>query len=141
MLKIEEEELEKNIMQCFEQLHSAAQSKIDTELAEKAAAFCLTIQMRLASFLEDIELRSRQAKNNISLVYAETYYKYKEENNGKKMTEVSLEQLVNKDENVLNANNEFAKQEATLKKYMYILNAIKDAHLFYRSIMNTGRYI
>lgn len=133
-MKTNQEEVETLIAQCLKELEIAHQEHYDTIRAEKTAALFLIAQIRLAELLQDVELNAKQAKNEISRVEAEKYMEFKEMSSEKKISENALTSLIAKDKNVINIKNEAARAEAELKKFNFILNTLRDAHVYYRGV-------
>ena len=90
--------------------------------------------MKLALYIEDIEFKTRMSKNEISRIEAEKYFEYKLLNVDKKITESALTNFVCKDKDVLEAKNLNSKLEAEHKKWIYLLNILKDSHIFFRNL-------
>lgn len=122
------------IEECFNQTTEASRSKYDTQKADQTAALFLTAQIKLSMLIENFEMNAKNAKNEISRIEAEKYFEYKENNQDKKITENMLISAIAKDPAVVAAKLECSKIEATLKKYNYLLNTLKDGHVFFRNI-------
>jgi hypothetical protein len=131
---IDYSDAENVIERCFTQLQTASREKYDTEEADKTAALFLVAQMKLSFIIEDIELKAKNAKNEIERIEGEKYFEFKTTNSDKKTTENMLVNYVSKSPDIVNAKKECATQEANLKKYLYILNALKDGHIYFRNL-------
>lgn len=128
-----EQDVEQLITECLSETEVARREKYDGEKAERTAALFLSAQLKLSYFIEDIELGSKLAKNEVSRVEAEKYFHYKSDTD-KKLTEVALTQLVAKDPDVILVKKECAEAEARYKKWNYVLSVLKDSHIFFRTI-------
>ena len=74
-------------------------------------------------------------KNEIARIEGEKYFIYKTSGNEKsKITENMLTNHVAKEPEIVATKLECAKQEATLKKWNYVLNTLKDAHVYFRNV-------
>ena len=130
-----EQEVSDLIEKCLGELTAAQKGDVDQAKAEKVAALCLVAQIRMAELLADFELRANHSKNMIAAIEAEVYGEIKTGNvSGGKITESAMTHLIAKDERVKNIKKECAKDWATLKKYNYLSNTIKDAHYYFKSL-------
>lgn len=129
------ERLEKLLEQCLNELERAHNGSIEPDKAERNAALCLELQIRLSDYLASAELKAKTVKNETERLVSQKYFEYK--NNGigdKKMTEAALEHAVAKDEEVFKMKEEMIKQEAEYKKWNYIINILSNSHIFYRNL-------
>jgi hypothetical protein len=133
-MKTNQESVEELISQSLKELEIARQENYDSIKAEKTAALFLVVQIKLAELLQDVELNAKQAKNEIDRIEAEKYLQFKETSGEKKITENGLTALIAKDKDVISIKNEAARAEAELKKFNYILNTLKDAHIYMRAV-------
>lgn len=113
------------------------QGNFDILKAERMAALALSTQMELAKFLADAEWRAKQAKQELKYVSAEVHGRYKAMPAEKKLTDASLEQLVNKDKEVRAVESKMAELEREAKKWQYVHGTLRDAHIFFRGL---GKY-
>lgn len=127
-------DVESVIEECFEEIREASRSKYDTEKADKTASLCLLAQMKLSFLIEEVEMKAKNAKNEIGRIEAEKYFEYKSSNTDKKITENMLVNYVAKEPDIVAVKLECAKQESTLKKWNYVLNTLKDSHVYFRNI-------
>lgn len=125
---------EKMIEQCYAELSAASRKKYDSEEADRTASMFLIAQMKLSFLIEDVELKARQAKNEIARLEGEKYFEYKTSNTEKKITENMLTNYLAKSSDIVDAKTEAAKHESTLKKWSYVLNTLKDGHIYFRNI-------
>lgn len=135
MKKTNQEEFESLLNRCFDELKKASTEKYEPEKAEKTAAMFLSAQIQLAAFIADIELKARHSKNEVERVEAARYYALKiGDTGGKKLTEMALAQMVAKDDEVVSAKRLWAESESELKKYVFIMNTLRDSHILFRGI-------
>jgi hypothetical protein len=127
-------DIEKVVDDCFAEISAASREKYDTDKADRSAALFLVAEMKLSFLIEEVELRARQAKNEISRIEGEKYFEFKTNESEKKITENMLTNYVAKDPDIVSAKMECAKQEAALKKWVYLLNTIKDGHVYLRNL-------
>ena len=127
-------EIETIIASCLDETTQASRSKYDSEKAEKTAALFLVAQLKISSLIEDLEMTSKQTKNEVSRIEAEKYFEYKMDNSDKKVTEGVLENYVAKHKDVMEAKKNAAMSEAALKKWTFIINTLKDGHLYFRNV-------
>jgi hypothetical protein len=127
-------DVESIITECLEAMKTASRDRYDSEEADKTAALFLVAQMKLSFLVEEIEIKTKGSKNDISRVEAEKYFEYKNDNSDKKVTENMIVNSVAKDPDVVQSKQDFIRQEATLKKWNYILNILKDGHVYFRNI-------
>lgn len=115
-------------------MDSVYQGHFDYAKAERMAALALTAQMELAKFSADAEWRAKHAKLEIKHVSAEANYKYRTTTTEKKLSEAALEQLVNRDPNVIKAELNMAEIERDSKQWQNYYGTLKDAHIFFRNL-------
>ena len=132
--KTREQVVEELVQKCLLETKLAHQDRYDADKAERTAACFLDARLELATFIGDVELRARQAKTEIDRIEAEKYFFYKKEKAGEKVTETLLAQFVAKDPEVVKAKSDAASYEADLKKWNYIMDSLKDGHLYFRSV-------
>lgn len=105
----------------------------DYSKADRMAALSLTLQIELAKFSADAEWRARQSKAEIKHISAEANYKYRTSSD-KKISETALEQLVNKDPDVKNAELKMAEYERDARRWVNYLGTMRDSHIFFRNL-------
>ena len=127
-------DVEDLIDRCFSEMHEASRDRYDAEKADKTAALFLMAQMKLSFLIEEVELKAKNAKNEITRIEGEKYFEYKTINADKKVTENMITNFVAKEPDIVNARRECATFEATLKKWNYVLASLKDGHVFFRNL-------
>jgi hypothetical protein len=131
---IDYSDLETVVEKCLAEMQTASREKYDSDRADKTAALCLVAQMKLSSIIEDVEMKARNSKNQITRMEGEKYFEFKTGSFEKKLTENALTSAVAKDDKVVKCKMDSSKYEAELKKYVFILNTLKEAHIFFRNI-------
>lgn len=131
---IDYSDIELVIGQCFEALSVASMEKCETDKADRTAALFLTAQMKLSFLIEDVEMKAKGSKNDITRIEGEKYFSYKDSNLEKKITENMLTSYLAKEPEVVLAKKECAQFESSLKKWNYILDTLKNGHVFFRNL-------
>lgn len=127
-------DIETVIQRCFEEVQEASRAKYDTEKADRTASLFLLAQMKLSFLIEEIEMRAKNAKNEIARVEGEKYFEVKSAAGPEKKTEAMIVNYIAKDPDIVAVKLECAKQEATLKKWGFVLNTLKDSHIYFRNV-------
>lgn len=115
-------------------MNSVYLGQFDYSKSERMAALALTAQMELAKFSADAEWRAKHAKLEIKHVSAEANYKLRTTSTEKKISEAALEQLVNRDPNVIKAELNMAEIERDAKQWQNYYGTLRDAHVFFRNL-------
>jgi hypothetical protein len=131
---IDYSDFEKLVEECFNELSSSSRNKYDMDKADRTAALFLVAQMKLSFLIEEVELRARNAKNEITRIEGEKYFEYKISNAEKKITENMVASYVSKEPDIVSARRECAIHEASLKKWNYVMNVLKDGHVYMRNL-------
>lgn len=131
---IDYSDLETLIDKCFDEMSAAAMDKYDTDKADRTAALFLTAQMKVSFFIEEVEMKARHAKNEITRLEGEKYFEFKSKETEKKTTENMTASFVSRSPDIVAAKNEHAQSESTLKKWNYVLGTLKDSHIFFRNL-------
>lgn len=127
-------EVEKLISECFAETEKASRENYDHYKADKTAAMFLTAQYKLSLLIEDIEFDAKNSKNEITRLEGEKYFEFKSENADKKTTESMINSYIAKSQDIIDAKKNCAKSESLLKKYNFILNTLKDGHVYFRNL-------
>lgn len=128
------DKIEKMMVSITTAMDQVYQGIFDTSKTERIAALALSAQMELATFLADAECRAKQAKQELKYISAEAYAKHKAMPTDKKLTDNALEQLVNRDLNVKEAETKMAELERDFKKWQYVHGTMRDGHVFFRNL-------
>lgn len=132
--KTNAEVVEELVSRCMAEVAICHEEKYDAEKAERTAALFLDARMKLAMFIEEIELNAKQSKTEIDRVEAEKYFEYRDSFNGGKITEAVLSNSVAKDKSVVESKRSWAQAEASLKKYNYLMDSLKDGLYLFKNI-------
>ena len=127
-------DVQKLIEDCIKETETAHSQKYEPERADRTAALFLETQLKLSYALEGVELKVKHLKNEISRIEGEKYFDLKMTSSDKKITESALTQGVAKDSDVASAKKDHAEAEAAYKKFTYILNTLKDGHVYFRTL-------
>jgi hypothetical protein len=128
--------LEKLLDKCLAELNLAYQGECQPERAEKNAALFLEMQLRLADYLANAELKAKMAKTEVERLSSQKYFEYKSGALGteKKLTEAALEHAISKDEEIFKLKEDMIKSESEYKKWNFIINILSNGHIFYRNL-------
>lgn len=119
----------------FESLTQVRNGEFSYNKSSAIAAAALEAQIKLADALADAEFVAKNTRNLLDLVRAEEATNIRTSvKEGKKPTEAQLEELVNKNSKTIDAKNDSAQAEKEYKKWQYINNTLKDAHIFFRNL-------
>ena len=132
-----DEQLQTMITSCMKELEAAHEARYAPERADRTAALFLDTQLRLASYVVDIDFRTRMSKNELDRVSAEKYFELKAAaltGADKKMTEASLEHAIAKDEAVYKVKEEVARSESEQKKWANVMSIMNNGHIFFRTV-------
>jgi hypothetical protein len=105
----------------------------DVSKAERVASLALSAQIEISDLLSDAECRVKQAKYDVELVESEVALRIRSEAETR-ITEVALKQKVIIDSSVTSAKNKILKCEKNSKKWNYVFNIFKEAHIFFRNL-------
>lgn len=128
--------LEELLDKCLAELKLAYNGECVPERAERNAALFLEMQLRLASYLSEAELKAKAVRNETERLSSQKYFEYKSGSLGseKKMTEAALEHAVSKDEEIFKLKEEMIRHEADFKKWNFIMNVLSNGHVYYRTL-------
>jgi len=131
---IDYSDIQKLIEECFNETSISSREKYDADKADRTAALFLCAQMKLSFLIEEVEMQAKQAKNEITRIEGEKYFEFKQAQGDKKITENMTTSHIAKDADIVAAKLECAKQESALKKWNYIMNTLKDSHVYFRNL-------
>jgi len=126
------EVVEELIAKVSKELKLAHREKYEMERAERTAALCLTAQIELSQFLAEAELLAKENKSEVESISSERYYFFK--SGAEKITDVALNRLVDKDEEVKAAKKEQYSAESDYNKWKSLMGTLKDAHIYFRGV-------
>jgi hypothetical protein len=129
---IDYSDVEKVLEQCFKEIEASSRERYDAEKADRTAALFLSAQMKLSFLIEEVELRAKQSKNEVSRIEGEKYFEVKTTSSDKKITENMMTAQLAMHPDIVSAKAECAREEASLKKWVFVMNTLKDGHIFFR---------
>lgn len=132
-MEISTNDLEQLITKCLEANQKVSEGTLDELAAVRVAALALNAQLKLAQYIEQLEIKAKNLKNKLELISAEKYFHFKSTIEGK-ATEVALSNYVSTDEEIVALKNDLTNAEAEYRKAATISNTIKDLHVFFRTL-------
>ena len=132
-----------NLTSNFEEKYRKVLSELDAlyegELNEEdgpaMAALCLIAQAALLKDLSASDLAARALKKDIDFAESDAYFSLKNSSvDGKKVTESSLAQLVQRDDKVRSCTYKQIQAEKEFKHFSKIHELLTQAHITFRSI-------
>lgn len=128
------DEMVEEIMKELQIVHSGVYYEPDK--ARRTAAKALSIQIYLSKFLASKEADSKSAKLEIDQSEADEYFQAIP-SEGKKPSDAYLDRAISKSQKVKETKIQQIKAEQEWKQWLYVFNALKEAHIFFRSIGNS----
>lgn len=103
---------------------------------ESLAALALEAQMELADFYADAEASAKSAKYLVEFTEAETAVNFakKATEDDIKVTETSLKRMASISSEVKQAKQKLVNLEKDHRKWRYVYDTLKEAHIFFRNI-------
>ena len=104
--------------------------------AERVAALALEAQMELTYFYVDSEASARNAKHSVEYTEGEVAAKHAQEAAEKevRVSEASLKRVASISSEVKQARKTMVECEKESKKWRYVFEILKEAHIFFRNI-------
>ena len=137
---IDYSDVEEVIEKCFKEMEQASRAKYDAEQADRTAALCLMAQMKLSMLIEEIELKAKMAKNEVSRIEGECYFNEKTNSNDKKLTESMLSHTIAKSAGIVDAKRACAEAESEVKKWNYVMKTIEASHIYFRNASKSKQW-
>jgi hypothetical protein len=118
------------------QVESVKNGDFDPIKGDVVAAASLEAQLRLSDILSSAEFEVKQTENTLDFVEAElaTNIRAEYRDPNKKITESQVKELINSRVEIKEAKTNAANAHREFKKWQYIFNTLKDAHIFFRNI-------
>ena len=118
------------------QIQKVRSGNFDLSKAEAVAALSLEGQIELAEYYAEAESYAKDAKNLVEYTEAEISERISNTafNEGKKITEASLKRKSGSDQIVLQAKKHLTNLDKECKKWRYIYDTLRDAHIFFRNL-------
>jgi hypothetical protein len=104
--------------------------------ADVVAAAALECQLKLADVLSSAEFEMKQRENDLEFSEGEkatnirTSYREKD----LKLTEAQVKEHITSDTQIKESKKSLAEAQRDYKKWQYIYNTLKDAHIFFRNL-------
>jgi len=108
----------------------------DLSKCSQVAALALEGQIELAEFYADAESTAKSAKYETDYIEGAMAddYKAKAVDSGTKITEASIKRMASYAPEVKDAKKAFVKLEKESKKWRYVYEILKEAHVFFRNL-------
>ena len=119
-------------------IQTAYDEGVSMEHAERLAARCLGVQLKIAEQLSVSDLDGRMKKNGLKTMKANAYMKNATATE-KKPTESMLDAMVTQDKDVANSAELYERADAKTASLTIYLGIFKDAHIYFRGIAK-GRF-
>lgn len=118
------------------QIQQVRTGNFDLSKAPQVAALCLEGQMELSEFYAEAESLARDAKNVVDYIEGETELEHKNNviKDGSKISEQALKRISACDSKVKDAKKQMITLEKEHKKWRYIFETLKEAHIFFRNL-------
>ena len=118
------------------QVESVKNGDFDPIKGDVVAAASLEAQLRLSDILSSAEFEVKQSENTLDFIEAElaTNIRAEYREPSKKITEAQVKELINSRVEIKEAKANAANAHREFKKWQYIFNTLKDAHIFFRNI-------
>jgi hypothetical protein len=121
----------------LDELENIKNRDFDVKNANSTAAAALQAQVKLADHLANLEFNAKNAKNELKFIEANVAIDLRD-NSDKKITEAHLNHLIEKESKYKEAKDRLLESEREFKKWDYIYNTVKEAHIFFRNIDKKG---
>jgi len=118
------------------QLQKVRTGTFNPAKGERVAALALEGLLELAEYYADAEASAKTAKHMTEYAEGEMAAKYAQEANDKavKISETSLKRMSSISDEVKNTKTRLVDLEKEYKKWRYIYETLREAHVFFRNI-------
>lgn len=118
------------------QISKVRNGVFDLSLADRVAALVLECQMELTDFYADVEANSRNAKHNVDFIENEAANEIagEFEKKGGKLSEAAIKRKSLATTKVSEAKKNLVDYEREYKKWRYVYDLLKEAHIMFRNI-------
>lgn len=116
-----------------EKIQSAYQSPVNLQEAEILAGEFLHAQILVSDALKQADLDTRMRKSGLKAIRASVYLN-KAFQDGKKLSDMMLEQMVNTDSLAQGEQDGFDRAEAERNDLERYFNIFQNAHVFFRGV-------
>lgn len=136
-----QEKFQEQYDKILKELDNLSRGHYDTDDAKHTSALCLLASSNLIKIQSNFDLEARSLKRDIDFAKANVYCREK----GKapstgpgKITDTALNQMVTKDEEVVELYKKQLKAEKESKELANVLELLKDAHITFRLFSKKG---
>lgn len=131
-----EAKVERQIEAVQYQIQKVRSGNFDMSKAPQVSALCLEGLMELSEFYADVESEAKNAKHMAEYIEGETATNLRKEktDNGKKVSEAALKRLSSCASEVKEARTKMVTLEKEYKRWRYVYETLKEAHIFFRNI-------
>lgn len=135
-MNMDQEKLSKMIDNCLEELRCAHQGECQSDRAERTAALFLEVQIQLADYLSQVELKAKGTKNEVERLSSQKYFEFKTDGmtGGQKLSEAALEHSISKDDAICSLKDKLIRAEAEGKKWNYVITMLSNGHIYFRNL-------
>jgi hypothetical protein len=116
-----------------DQISRVREGNFDISKSERVAALALEGLVELADFYADAESTARHAKNFVEYTEADIASEYKNKAS-EKISEAALKRKTACSQEVKEAKKKMVDLEREHKKWRYIYETLKEAHIFFRNL-------
>ncbi len=118
------------------QIQKVRSNNFDLSKAEAVAALALEAQIDLAEYYAEAESYAKDAKNLVEYAEGEVSNRisFTVTNDGKKISEAALKRQSCIDDEVKSARKQLISLDKECRKWRYIFEMLKDAHIFFRNL-------
>jgi hypothetical protein len=119
-----------------EQLRKVRAGSFNPAKGERVAALALEGQLELTGFYADAEASAKNAKHTVEYTEGEIAAEHAKEAADKKVrvSEASLKRVASMSSEVKQARKDMVDLEREYKKWRYVFEILKEAHIFFRNI-------
>lgn len=116
-------------------LEKVRRGSFNPKYGEALAALALEAQIELSDFYADAEARAKDAKHLVEFAESEVAIKVAQRatENDVKVTEASIKRAASVSNEVKEAKKKLVDLEREYKKWRYVQETVKEAHIFFRN--------
>lgn len=117
-------------------LEKVRRGSFNPKYGEALAALALEAQIELSDFYADAESRAKDAKHLVEFSESEVAIKVaqKASDDDIKVTEASIKRAASVSDEVKEAKKKLVELEREYKKWRYVQETVREAHIFFRNI-------
>lgn len=135
-----DDQIMSNYQRLLSEMDSLAKGVFDESDSASYASLALITMAGLSSRVALSKSRARGLKRDIDFAKADAYFRFRSSggDDGKKLTETALAQMVLVDPDVRRICVEYNEAEKEAEEYSNIYNMIKEAHITFRGLGKKG---